>query len=179
MEVIQLNSSAASVERLLNSRKKQTGDAADSVAENSAGSESGEPVLGAAMAAPIEALPALIELPGTRFNGILDNVGFVDRTATFTNSSKAELNVVARQLKQHNKARIAIMAHTDDGGDESANLQLTEQQAQAVAAYLQQQGVAGNRLVSEGYGSDLPLAQNVTESDRALNRRIELRLLAR
>jgi len=183
MEVIQLNSSAASVERLLNSRKKQTGAAADSIAGSVAnkrtGAESATPVLGAAMAAPIEALPALIELPGTRFNGILDNVGFIERTAKFTDGSTAELDVIARQLKEHNKARIAIMAHTDDGGDDSANMKLTKEQARAVATYLTQQGVAGNRLVSEGYGSDLPLAQNVTESDRALNRRIELRLLAR
>ena len=175
MEVIQLNSSAASVERLLNSKKKQT--AAKTVAANTG--NSAEPTLGAALAAPIEALPALIELPGTSFNGVLEKVDFVERTATLSDSSKVELDVIAGQLKQHNKARIAIMAHTDDGGDESANMKLTVEQAQAVAGYLQQQGIAGSRLETEGYGSDLPLAQNVTESDRELNRRIELRLIAR
>ena len=147
-----------------------------SLASNTA---TAEPVLGAALVAPIEALPALIELPGTRFNGILEEVGFVDRTATLNKSANTELDVIARQLKLHKKARIAIMAHTDDSGDESANLKLTEEQARSVADYLQQKGIAADRLVSEGYGSDLPLAQNVTESDRELNRRIELRLLAK
>ena len=154
MEVIQLNSSAASVERFLNSRKKPAAAAAQSLASNTA---TAEPVLGAALVAPIEALPALIELPGTRFNGILEEVGFVDRTATLNKSANTELDVIARQLKLHKKARIAIMAHTDDSGDESANLKLTEEQARSVADYLQQKGIAADRLVSEGYGSDLSL----------------------
>jgi outer membrane protein OmpA-like peptidoglycan-associated protein len=47
----------------------------------------------------------------------------------------------------------------------------------AVRAYLAQKGVAVDRMVAQGYGPDEPLATNSTADGRALNRRVELRLL--
>ena len=54
---------------------------------------------------------------------------------------------------------------------------LSRSRAESVVNYLQQQGVAAERMLAEGYGELLPLVQNVTEADRATNRRIEIRIL--
>ena len=54
---------------------------------------------------------------------------------------------------------------------------LSEQRAGAVAQYLQAQGVQQERLITVGGGKRYPIASNDTEQGRALNRRVEIRLL--
>jgi OOP family OmpA-OmpF porin len=51
---------------------------------------------------------------------------------------------------------------------------LSQQRAEAVAAYMALRGVASDRMVPRGYGPDQPMADNGTASGRAMNRRVEL-----
>jgi OOP family OmpA-OmpF porin len=51
---------------------------------------------------------------------------------------------------------------------------LSQQRAEAVAAFLAFRGVASDRMVPAGYGPDRPMAGNDTASGRAMNRRVEL-----
>ncbi|MBK6740796.1 MAG: OmpA family protein [Haliea sp.] len=69
-----------------------------------------------------------------------------------------------------------INAHTDSIGTEQYNLGLSKRRAEAVAAYLQQQGVdLGDRFTINGFGEAYPIASNDTEAGRAQNRRVEIR----
>ncbi len=53
-------------------------------------------------------------------------------------------------------------------------MRLSLARAQAVRAFLAQQGVDPSRMVAEGYGPDRPIAPNTTRAGRAENRRVEL-----
>lgn len=73
-------------------------------------------------------------------------------------------------------ARIAITGHTDATGEDSWNLQVSRARAQAVADHLIASGIAAERLIIEGRGSQQPLAENDTVQGRERNRRIEIEL---
>jgi OOP family OmpA-OmpF porin len=72
--------------------------------------------------------------------------------------------------------KILILGHTDASGPAEWNRQLSAARARTVALQLVQRGVAEDRLLVEGRGSQSPLATNDTPQGRALNRRIEFEL---
>jgi outer membrane protein OmpA-like peptidoglycan-associated protein len=72
---------------------------------------------------------------------------------------------------------IEVGGHTDNSGDSSANLQLSQARAEAVRNYLISQGVDPTALTAQGYGDSRPLASNDTEEGRFRNRRIQFTVL--
>ena len=71
-----------------------------------------------------------------------------------------------------------MLAHTDTPGTPQGNLALSEKRAAAVASYLAGHGVARARIGSHGFGESAPLyVPDDTETERAGNRRIEIRLV--
>jgi OOP family OmpA-OmpF porin len=54
---------------------------------------------------------------------------------------------------------------------------LSQRRADAVARYLVGKGIAPARLLTKGYGSAKPIADNATEDGRRKNRRIEFRVI--
>jgi flagellar motor protein MotB len=48
--------------------------------------------------------------------------------------------------------------------------------AKAIAEVLKQKGVAGDRIVVQGFGDAVPLASNLTRKGRSKNRRVEIKL---
>jgi outer membrane protein OmpA-like peptidoglycan-associated protein/uncharacterized protein YidB (DUF937 family) len=68
---------------------------------------------------------------------------------------------------------IEVGGHTDNAGNSAANMQLSQQRADAVRSYLIQQGVSGSVLTARGYGDTRPVASNTTDEGRFRNRRIE------
>ena len=73
--------------------------------------------------------------------------------------------------------RIAISGHTDNQADRSKNLELSQQRAESVKAYLVQQGIDASRIETRGAGPDEPIADNKLPAGRQKNRRIEFKLL--
>jgi outer membrane protein OmpA-like peptidoglycan-associated protein len=88
------------------------------------------------------------------------------------------LDGVAALLKANPRMRIEIQGHTDSSGTYRHNLRLSRVRAQSVMRYLVQKGIAANRLTATGYGPNRPRGSNATSTGRALNRRIEFRVLA-
>ena len=58
----------------------------------------------------------------------------------------------------------------------NANMKLSNERAETVKNYLIKKGVDPSRLTSQGFGPTKPLNQGKTEQERALNRRVELKL---
>jgi OOP family OmpA-OmpF porin len=109
---------------------------------------------------------------------ISEQVKFETDTAVIRAESDALLGDVVRELLEHPEVELVEVAgHTDATGTAEHNLRLSSERAAAVMAWLVAHGVAPSRLVAKGYGSDRPLADNATEEGRALNRRVEFRVL--
>ncbi len=73
--------------------------------------------------------------------------------------------------------KVRVEGHTDSAGSAAANRKLSTDRARVVADLLRGQGVEGERLAFEGYGSDQPVAPNTTTAGRARNRRVEVVLI--
>ena len=110
-------------------------------------------------------------------SGVINGVEFESGTAELSEQGKAALQPILIKLLANPDVSIAIMSHTDDVGDERENVSLSLKRSGAVLSFLVVGGVDPNRLQAEGYGESLPLVQNVTEEDRARNRRVEIRVL--
>lgn len=87
------------------------------------------------------------------------------------------LLALAKLLKEHEDWQLKLGGHTDNAGVASANLELSEKRAKAVAAYLMKQGVVPEKLVVEWFGQDRPIADNATAVGRQKNRRVEMKIL--
>jgi outer membrane protein OmpA-like peptidoglycan-associated protein len=93
--------------------------------------------------------------------------------------SKAWLTTTAEQMKKlPSGSVIEIAGHTDNVGDEAANLQLSQERAASVRQFLIDQGVDANELTTTGYGSTKPIASNDSFEGRFKNRRIEFTVKA-
>lgn len=86
------------------------------------------------------------------------------------------LDAVARSLNQNPQLRSHVVGHTDSTGQASYNQTLSENRARAVVNYLARQGVASQRMSSEGRAATDPVADNSTAAGRAQNRRVEIYL---
>jgi OmpA-OmpF porin, OOP family len=107
----------------------------------------------------------------------LSNVFFETNQYQLTADSRTELDKVVRFLKENPAVNIEISGHTDDVGQESFNLELSEKRAASVRQYLLQNDIGEKRIKAKGYGKSRPLAPNTTEENRALNRRIEFEII--
>ena len=87
------------------------------------------------------------------------------------------LNNVAATLREYNQTIVEVSGHTDNIGTAEVNQRISEQRAQNVANYLIGQGLQRERFEVAGFGYRFPVADNSTEQGRALNRRVEIRIV--
>ena len=104
------------------------------------------------------------------FDRLLFNTG----SATLQPQSKDQLRDIAAILKAHPNAHVKIGGYTDNVGSAADNLTLSQERADNVRAQLVSMGVDPSHLSAEGYGEQHPVADNSTESGRAMNRRISM-----
>lgn len=89
--------------------------------------------------------------------------------------SAPTLEQMAAFLNSNPDLTVIIVGHTDNQGAMDYNLSLSHRRAQAVAAALTSlYGIGRNRLQAAGAGFLAPVAPNVTDQGRALNRRVEM-----
>jgi outer membrane protein OmpA-like peptidoglycan-associated protein len=85
------------------------------------------------------------------------------------------LGKVQRAISSFGEPTITIEGHTDSTGAIQTNLELSEQRALAVKAYLvANKTLPDSHIQATGYGSNRPLAPNTTPENRAINRRIDV-----
>jgi outer membrane protein OmpA-like peptidoglycan-associated protein len=83
------------------------------------------------------------------------------------------LDAVADVLKTNPNIKIDVQGHTDNKGGAEYNKKLSDRRAASVKKYLVGKGVEASRLVSHGYGAEVPIVPNTTDQNRALNRRVQ------
>lgn len=103
----------------------------------------------------------------------LNNIFFETDEYALQAKSETELDRVVQFLEENPEVEIEIAGHTDDVGNAAYNQQLSQRRAQAVYEYLQEAGIAADRMRAKGYGQTEPTVPNETEENRRQNRRIE------
>ncbi len=95
------------------------------------------------------------------------------------NSEPMLLEVADALLRNPNLELIEIQGHTDNRGDRELNMRLSQQRAEAVRGWLIQHGVGPARLMAKGYGPLHPIVPNITQQNRARNRRVQFTIVRR
>jgi len=103
-------------------------------------------------------------------HGILFDTG----KANIKAESSPALDEIAKLLKSDPSLKLSVEGHTDNVGLKPVNLDLSTKRAAAVKAALVSRGIDGDRLSTQGYGDNKPVADNSSEKGRAQNRRVEL-----
>lgn len=103
---------------------------------------------------------------------------FATNSSTLSDASKSALRNFATSLKTNPDTDIRIIGFTDNTGKVDYNQTLSEKRAKSVYDYLMMQGVSSDRMAYEGKGVHDPVADNSTPEGRALNRRVEILILA-
>ncbi|MGB5349046.1 MAG: OmpA family protein, partial [Polyangiales bacterium] len=95
------------------------------------------------------------------------------------NSEPLLLEVADVLIRNPDLELVEVQGHTDNRGDRALNMRLSQQRAESVRRWLNQHGVEPDRLTAKGYGPTRPLAPNITQQNRARNRRVQFRIVRR
>jgi outer membrane protein OmpA-like peptidoglycan-associated protein len=87
------------------------------------------------------------------------------------------LSTVIKVLLANNDANISIQGHADNTGEESFNNPLSNNRASSIKDYLVNVGIDAGRLSTKAFGESMPKASNDTEEGRAINRRVEFKVV--
>ncbi|MGB9340823.1 MAG: carboxypeptidase regulatory-like domain-containing protein [Polyangiales bacterium] len=95
------------------------------------------------------------------------------------NSEPLLLEVADVLIRNPDLELVEIQGHTDNRGDYGVNMRLSQLRAESVLRWLIEHGVEPTRLTARGYGPTRPLAPNITQRNRARNRRVQFKILRR
>ena len=101
-------------------------------------------------------------------------INFLTNGFSLTPQSQQLVQQIADQVKACPSAKLVVIGHTDDTGNDAINVPLSASRAKAVADELVSDGVAAGSVTSRGEGSSKPIASNATPDGRAQNRRTEI-----
>jgi outer membrane protein OmpA-like peptidoglycan-associated protein len=107
----------------------------------------------------------------------IKNLFFNNNSAEITEDAGMELMNLVAFLNENPDVNIEVAGHTDNVGNDAANLSLSTNRAKSVHEFLIAHGIVGNRVRYRGYGETKPVASNDTEDGRAMNRRTEVTVL--
>ncbi len=136
------------------------------------------PATEAAAAAPASK-PGFIASLATEGRAVLSDLTFASGSADLDDAAFPSLKELASKLAANPGWKIALVGHTDTLGSAEANMALSQRRAEAVRDRLVNGfGVEAARIEAAGVGFLAPIATNLTPEGRALNRRVEVVLIA-
>ncbi len=111
----------------------------------------------------------------------LQGIQFETGKADILPASTSDLDVVGAILQKWPQLRIEVGGHTDARGTAASNQALSEARARAVVEWLTSRNPAlqASQFTARGYGEGTPIATNGTAAGRAINRRVEFKVLNR
>ena len=110
-------------------------------------------------------------------NSYAKTILFDTGKSTFQSQSFLILDNIYKKMNEFPSAKFDIKGYTDNTGNPSINLPLSDDRANAVRNYLINRGIKSDRLTAKGYGSADPIDTNNTAQGRANNRRTEIILV--
>lgn len=126
------------------------------------------------------------DLEGARIERVGEGIKITFDSGILFDVNKADLQPAAQTnlaslatiLAKYEDTDILIEGHTDSDGSDDHNLGLSERRAGSVRTYLSAQGISVPRMTTMGYGETQPVADNATASGKAMNRRVEIAIMA-
>lgn len=104
---------------------------------------------------------------------IARGINFDVAKSTIKPESYGALNNIITIMKEHPELKFEIGGHTDSDGDDTGNLKLSQERADAVKAKLVSMGIDATKLTTKGYGETKPIGDNTSFEGKATNRRVE------
>lgn len=89
-----------------------------------------------------------------------------------------ELDEIVSMMNNNPKLVIQLEGHTDNLGNASKNMELSQDRVDEVKEYLVDKGVGKSRVKTKAFGGTQPLSKGTTPEVRNLNRRVEVRILS-
>lgn len=106
-----------------------------------------------------------------------ESIEFENGKSELRQEMYADLNKIVNFLYDNPNFRIKISGHTDSYGSADFNLRLSKERAENIRDYIVEfAGIESDRVEWEGYGSTVPIVEEVTEADKAINRRVEFEI---
>lgn len=99
-------------------------------------------------------------------------------SATLSPTAQTNLQKLANSLETYDNTNVHVIGHTDSTGPADYNQRLSERRAESAVEYLSNLGVERDRLIVRGLGAEDPLVENDSDENRAMNRRIEVVIVA-
>lgn len=112
-----------------------------------------------------------------KLNDYAKTILFDSAKSSFQAQTLPVLQAIVAILKEYPTAKFALEGHTDSDGKDASNIVLSQNRAGAVRSFLIDNGIASDRLTSEGFGEAKPVATNATKAGKAQNRRVEVKLV--
>jgi outer membrane protein OmpA-like peptidoglycan-associated protein len=121
-------------------------------------------------------LNAILETHETA-RGLIVNISdvlFDFNKYTLKPGAREKMAKVSGILLAYPALKLQLEGHTDSVGTDDYNMNLSQQRADAVRAFLAEQGVPADNITAVGLGKSDPVASNDTAAGRQQNRRVEL-----
>ena len=121
--------------------------------------------------------PIIEEKEQEVLNKVYNNLEFETNLDVIKNASKPSLLELANTLEKKLVWKIQVSGHTDNIGDEDANMILSKKRAESIKRLLAAQGIDENRIITEFFGESKPIEDNSTAAGRQKNRRVEFKII--
>ena len=130
-----------------------------------------------------------LDLSKVEVNDILElkDINFYPDRHVITHNSMPILNLLLNTMVVNPALRIEIRGHVccipkaqgDAPDEDTYTNDLSLRRAQQIYLYLKEKGIAGDRMIYIGLGGRYPKVPEFTDSDKAKNRRVEIRILSK
>lgn len=104
------------------------------------------------------------------------NIMFGFNSAKVTNAKNDKIKELSDILKANSYIHLRFVGHTDNIGSHRINVRFGMKRADNVKQKFIDQGVSRSQLISESKAYDEPLVPNTSSSNRAKNRRVEIKV---
>ncbi len=105
------------------------------------------------------------------------NIQFLPDSAEFAQEEFSRLDLIGETLSSIPNAKFLVEGHSASIGNPIGEKQLSIERANKIVEELGKRGIPSERFITNGLGSERPIASNETTQGREENRRVEITIL--
>lgn len=102
---------------------------------------------------------------------------YFDSSNNLTSNAYIMLDQLVKLMNKYPNIGLEVAVHSDNTGSPEASLTLSKTRSKLLVGYLINRGISSRRLLATGFGGSKPIAENILENERKLNRRVDFILL--